>query len=370
MKPVLGLTAIWLACSPTLAPAQVTGVVTDSSATLRFRPGLKPADTGVHVFSGPEISGSMGGEAFGSGGAFGSTSRIDPDDIEFQNGNASGGFYAAISSHTSVNITFSNDTGSAIAPRLHSTIVPAGLGLFLDGACLDELSACGTGHSYPGDAHTFQDFTLSHGPPGAGAIAGASFDFRISSGSTTLYSLSGGLEMVWDPVSGTNIIVTSFDAASAALTGFRLTAPAGSQREFGVAWDATDIDVGFPSGLLLAPGEASSLTYETTVESFTRSLCFQPSTAACLIAYSSFGDPVGRGGGIRPDLAAATISKGLSFDTFSFGDPTLEDNILHFDLLSPPSVAEPAAWAMMIGGFGLIGTAMRRASVRKPGAVL
>jgi hypothetical protein len=370
MKPVIGIIATLIALTATMASSQVTGVVTDSSATLKFRPGIAPGDTGIHTFSGPQISGSLGSNIFGSGGVFASTSRVDPDDIEFQNGNASGGFYTSVLSHTAVDISFTNDGSSALVPRLRSTIVPAGLGLFVDGACLDDFQTCGPGHDFPGDVRGFQDFRPAHSPSASDAIAGASFDFRVSSGGTTIYTLSGSLALVRDEASGTNILVTDFGAASAALTGFRLTSPTGSQSEFGIAWDATALDIGFPPGTLLAPGESATLTYETTVESFSRTLCFQPSTAACLVAYSSFGDPVGRGGGIRPTLPTATASKPLSFDTFSFGDPELRDGVLHFELLSPPSVVEPSTWAMMITGFGLVGAIARRRAISDARSVL
>ena len=356
----------------TAASAQVTGVVTHSEVAAKLKPGPLPGDTGVYNFQGTEISGSLGSNKLGSGGAYASTSRLDPDGIEFQNGNASGGLFASMSSYTSVDITFKNDGSQAVVPTLHSSIVPAGFGLFVDKPCLNDVAACGPGHDLLGTTRNLKQFTPGSFPSPSDAIAGASFDFRISSGGVVMYDLAGSISLVHDAVTGTNILVTDFDAAQLALSGFRLTAPVGDAGEFGVAWDATNITVAFPDGTLLAPGESATLTYESTVQTFSHTPCFQGNVAACLIAYSSFGDPVGRGGGIRPTLDALSessgvvaldspVGSGLSFGSFTFQLPQFKDGVLDYPMLTP-QVVEPASWMMLIVGFGLIGFTLRRSA--------
>jgi len=358
-----------MALGATAASAQVTGVVTHSEVAAHLKPG--PGDTGIYNFQGVEIAGSLGSNKLGSGGAYASTSRLDPDGIEFQNGNASGGLFASMSSYTSVDITFKNDGSQAVVPTLHSSIVPAGFGLFVDRPCLDNVAACGAGHDLFGTARDLKQFTPGTFPSPSDALAGASFDFRISSGGVVMYDLTGSISLVRDALTGTNIIVTDFDAAQLALSGFRLTAPIGDSGEFGVAWDATDITVVFPDGTLLAPGESATLTYESTVQTYSHTPCFQGNIAACLVAYSSFGDPVGRGGGIRPTLDALSesssvvaldspVGSGLSFGSFTFQLPQFKDGVLDYPMI--PQVVEPASWMMLIAGFGLVGFTLRRSA--------
>jgi hypothetical protein len=344
------------------AQAQVTGVVAHSSATVQFRPGAQPGDTGVQVFDGPQIADSLGDNPWGSGGSFASTSKVEPDFIEFQNGNAAGGAFSYLTSRTVVDISFTNDGDMAVTPTLHSTITPAGIGLFTGRACLNDLTQCSAGDTFPGDFRDFQDFT-GEGP--TDDIAGASFIFRISGGGEVIYELQGSLGLAFDPLSQTNVLVSDLGAAQGALSGFRMISTPGDTHEFGFAWDATDIEVNFPKGTVLAPGASSTLTYETIVQSYSRTGCFELLTGACLLAYSSFGDPIGRGGTTRPSFAALAVatppSEDLGFDSFRFQSPTFRDGVLSYKLLPPGSaVPEPATWAMMILGFGLVGAAARR----------
>lgn len=353
-----------LVLTATSAGAQVTGVVTESSATLTFRPGADPSDTGIQIFNGEILDQSIGSEAFGSGGTFGATSQVGNGVIEFRNGNGSGGSFTYLTSRTLVDISFTNDGNQAVTPTLHSTITPAGLGIYTGPSCLQNLQSCGPGESYPGDFRDFQDFFPDGRDPVSDMIAGASFSFRIAGGGTTVYELSGNVMLVRDELAGENILVGDLGAAEAALAGFRMISTPGSQQEFSFAWDATDLLVDFPAGTILQPGESSTLTYETVVETFSRASCFSLLTGACVFAYSAFGDPVGRGGGVNPSLRAAQFAAlpgahALSFDTYIFAAPTFRDGELSFELIGLAPVPEPQIWAAMILGFGLVGGVAR-----------
>lgn len=344
------------------AQAQVTGVVTHTSATVQFRPGAEPGDTGITVYNGQQLSEILGSNGFGSGGSFSSTSRVDEEVIEFQNGNVAGGSLSYLSSRTVVDIHFTNDGDSAVTPSLKSTITPAGMGIFTAGDCLVDITGCKAGTTFPGDFRDFQEF----GPGNGDQIAGAAFTFRITGAGEVMYELKGNIALLYDGTSGDNILYTDMDDAAAALAGFRSVAT--PERELSYAWDATDIFVDFPTGTLLQPGESSSLTYETIVESYTYTQCYQQLTSACVIAYSSFGDPIGRGGTARPPLRMANAlalplgeSDTLSFQTFNFAYPTFHEGQLSYEMIPPTSVVpEPETWLMMIIGFGILGVGARR----------
>lgn len=331
----------------TAASAQVTGVVTESRATLRLQPGTGPNDT--EELFGTNIEAVRGSEAFGSGAAFAATSRIARDLIEFRNGSGSAGAFAYLRSQTAVDITFRNDEEQAFAPTLRSTIAPAGLGLYTGPPCLSDLRTCGPGARFPGDVYDFQDFMPDQRPPIGSMIAGASFNFVITGGGSVIYQLSGSVALVRDEQSGMNTLVSDLGAAQAALAGFRVLSDPGSQQQLSFAWDATELLVNFPAGLVLQPGESSTLSYETTVESFSRAPCFAQPAGACMFAYSAFGDPIGRGGGIQP----------LTFDTLFFQLPTFQGGQLTYQLANRTPVPEPSVWAALIAGFAMVGGAMR-----------
>ncbi|MBS0362601.1 MAG: PEP-CTERM sorting domain-containing protein [Proteobacteria bacterium] len=86
----------------------------------------------------------------------------------------------------------------------------------------------------------------------------------------------------------------------------------------------------------------------------------------CIVGYSGFGDPVGRGGGT--DAEADFFS---AFDQGPQNGPTCPNNLTEIcftpQTITPftldvtgGGVPEPASWALMITGFGLMGAALRR----------
>ena len=107
------------------AGAGVTGVVTHSSATLQFRPGVS-GDPNIQGFDGQQLASSLGDNAFGSGGTFASTSRVDAAAIEFRNGNAAAGIFTFLTSRTLVDISFTNDGDTEVVPTLYSTTTRGG----------------------------------------------------------------------------------------------------------------------------------------------------------------------------------------------------------------------------------------------------
>jgi hypothetical protein len=75
-------------------------------------------------------------------------------------------------------------------------------------------------------------------------------------------------------------------------------------------------------------------------------------------------------------VAASTGGHNLSSDSFAMADPTLSlspaDLAAGYSIVLSPNllagVPEPASWALMIGGFGLTGAALRRRRATSPSA--
>lgn len=367
---IFGVAVAALAYGST-ANAQVTAVVTESTATVSL-------SNGTTVFSGDNLSGSLNGTDL-SGGSYDSTSSVDGPEIVFKNGNISAGNFATVSSITSLDISFTNDTGAALRPRLTSTILPAGLGLLVtDGCGTGPVRMCGeTGRG----GVSFLDLPSAlSGSNNSNRIAMAGFDFRIFSGEREVYGLTGSVSLLYDFETEQNILVTDLGAAGNALTGFKQITYEGRPTALAFGWDATQIGFELPDEL--AAGASSTLRYVTKFTTFSRSPRAQDGCSSAL-AFGEFGDPVGRGGSIPPPALAASAlaapaalgsedgcgGSGGAFtlpppraSTFRFARPTFRNGTLDIQLLPPfgGTVPEPASWALMLGGFGLAGAALRR----------
>jgi hypothetical protein len=344
------------------AAAQVTGVVTSTTATVTFKPDVNGNNI-VDSYSGQQIGAADGDNSFGSGGDFASASQLATNSIAFENGNASSGEYTYLTSQTDVAVTYTNNSGSVVTPQLQSQIVPAGLGVYVGFQCLADLTSCPEYNQN----RTFQSFSPD-GASGSSAnnLAGAAIDFKILSGATVVYDLSASIDLVYDPTTGKNVFVDNFAQAQATLNGFGLETTPGSSTQYGFNWQATNIDVAFPDGTLLQPDQSATLTYQTTVQTYSRSECFELMTNGCLIAYSSFGDPIGGAMPIKPGANAALLTNGftssdpisnLNFQDFTFDYPTFQNGVLGFQLAGVP---EPATWALALSGAGFIGAVLRR----------
>lgn len=341
----LGLIATCVALiAASSAQAQVTDVTGEGDNVFTIQGGTFPL---------PLSEGSL---TFGSnnGASFQSVVDIGSEFISFENGNAVSGPFITTKSSSVVDITFLNDSGSTVVPVLSSTIIPAGLGFYLS----DRTDGCG-GNVYQGcpesqAGYSFSDLANLAAPGEPTAFAG--FEFSIVAGGETLYSLTGSMQMVYDPVTQQMVVSDSLDPARDALAGFTQATPFGSGSAIGYAWDATNILINFQNAM--AAGESRTLSYITTVTSYTRTNCIDGVT--CLVAYSGFGDPVGRGGGVAgrsASLAAVGAIDNVEFEPSVFRRPTFENGVLTFKLAS--AVPEPAIWLTMILGFGIVGTAVR-----------
>jgi hypothetical protein len=202
-----------------------------------------------------------------------------------------------------------------------------------------------------------------------------SFDFEILDGANSIYSATGALSLLLDP-SGA-LAVSDLNATARGLNGLTelsygaFLPQVDGNFAYGFAWNRTDIALPLSE---LAAGGSRLVSYRATVTSSTTAGCVL-GTHVCLVAYSGFGDPIGRGGGVQSAFAfaaaAAATIENLNFQPAVFQIPTFDDqtNVLGFRMLDPLSsgVPEPAAWVTLILGFGLSGAALRRQRRLAPG---
>jgi hypothetical protein len=302
------------------------------------------------VLNLPAGSGSVTAPSGGSD--YNAYVHINPTTVTFESADAVSGRTVTSTSTSAVDITFTNTGPKAITPVFNSDIVPAGLGFYLN----DTSSGCGGDviGGCPSTKSGYSFINLKYGgqvnPAGFGMV---SFDFSILADNVPVYDLNGSMTLsrAWVPT------VNLSDVNG--LNNFRLATPVGSSSDVGYAWDETPLSV--QAGGLLQPGASRTLTYQVTVTSFTDTLCINPTT--CLVAYSGFGDPVGRTGGINsvggalgPSFQDTDPTTGLSFSPATFNLPQFKGGQLNFFLTGTP---EPDAWLML-----LLGTAMTGATLR------
>ena len=355
----LGVICAVAALAASGADAAVTAVVTGSTVDVSLTPGPRPG--GFYHFEGDLIDNTIN-DLSPSGASFTSRSEVDGPEILFVNGNATSGSNALTTSTTSLDVTFTNSSSEAVDTTLRSTLLPAGFGLFVGsaGCAGGVVTSCSEAVGGP----DFANFSYN-GANVFGPLAFASFDFTISSGRETLFSLTGSVALIRDPTTGKNVLVTDIANAASVLKGFSLVTPANSPTALAFVWDATDIDLSLGT---LAAGESRVLTYTTSASTLTHSF----GTGGCgLVAFSEFGDPIGRGGSIPPPALASALvpidpcaggnTGGLTLQRpslFRFPVPTFENGVL--SVLADSTVPEPATWAMLITGFGVVGAARRR----------
>ena len=97
--------AVGLSLAASAASAQVTGVQTDTSASVQLTP-LYPApypNGVVPITATPNMSGAFA-DGHGSYGTFATVSELAVDHIDFKNGNVSGGLYSQATTSTTIGI--------------------------------------------------------------------------------------------------------------------------------------------------------------------------------------------------------------------------------------------------------------------------
>jgi len=326
----------------TAAHAQNVGVVGDGSAVIQQGAAVVPVELG----EGTLVINGRGGSAE-------SIVQITSDHASFESGVAVAGRQSSAVSYSGVDVTITNTSteGSISIENFGSTIIPAGMGFYLQdrtGQATDNNIFTGYGQTASGLG--FGDLFAQVGNT---TFATTAFDFSITSGDETLYSLSGSLGLRFE--GGALQVDYGLTDAAGVLHGFTTAYNSGFALAY--AWDATDILV--PLNTILESGQSKVLQYRTSVNAYTNVDCVAKSTA-CLVAYSGFGDPIGRGGGIANLAARGFETQAIKPITGIVFDP---QDIQPFRSIASAPVPEPATWISMLLGFGLLGAALRRRQV-------
>ncbi|WP_243445738.1 PEPxxWA-CTERM sorting domain-containing protein [Polymorphobacter arshaanensis] len=351
---LLSVTAVFAAIP---ASANVTAVLTATNGNIKVSGQPKTS------FSGAQINAAVGGTGL-TGGGIQATSQLTGGLIEFQNGVISGGPGSVGDAFTEVAVTFQNTSSKSVIPILDSTLLPAGLG-FLLGDIVSDVA--------PGTCAPTQLNNCSQTTKGASISqvknATAGFKFDILDGGTSIYTLSGDMA-----IDANGNVVENLGAARSTLLNFGLDTVPGDSSAIGYSWDMTHVTLTLAA---LGAGQSRTLTYRVyTWASATGNCAPVPGTNAfnktCAIGYSVFGDPVRSGGiinsimvgGDSPFLTAPLSGipvAGIAFNTLTpLLAPTFDSDTGQLGVFLPAPVPEPASWALMIGGFGMVGATLRR----------
>jgi hypothetical protein len=293
------------------------------------------------------------------------TSFVDNDGvnpIQFESSNVATGQYVRNVSTNTVGFTFTNDTSQAF--QFTSEITPAGLGFYLadvNAACA--YSGCaevaGAGLSLtslskfstidPTKGYVSFTFSVTDTYTAAGTENQVDIPLFFATGSSTLIGANFS-----DDFDDASKVLNNFYGPGFPTNGF--TYPA-SLTAHTFSWSATSI---FGS---MAPG-VHQLSYFTQISSFANA---NSSGCASLVAFAGFGDPIGQAGAVESadfafssvDVAPCPHNDG-GITGLNFTPETLKYS---FTQPRDGSVPEPAAWAMMLLGFGGIGATLRRRRV-------
>ena len=349
----------------TSAVAQITNIQSSAESAF-FIPGTFCTSSACtqKVGLGPGAGRYPGSDVSTVAGAnYNSYVDVTGDTITFESSHSvSQGQFNSFQSSSVVSFEFDTDTES----NFHSEIIPQGLGIYMadtSGGCLFSNSCA----QVSDQLYTFADLSPL-GSATTGIVAGVGFSFEILHNGTPFYQLDGTMFLQINPDCDNGFCIieslTMPDGESAedVLNGFaQQTHPLDySARAYG--WGSTEVGIGLGTG-------HHTFEYRTSVFSFANADCAGPTQNICLVAYSGFGDPIGRGGAID-SLSAFDVGSlehqggpeglitGLDFSPAVFRLRFDGDGLVY---ASPQgSVPEPGAWALLIMGFGAMGAALRR----------
>lgn len=311
----------------------------------------------------------------GQGTGYSAFTDTDSNYIYFESGSMTAGAGNASRSVTEVAIDLSADAGTGPIDRLVSSVFGSTFGFYIsefgagDPSCAGiTLPSCGLANSGAGFGELFNKVAVG------ASIATSSIAFDVLLDGVTVRSLAGKITMIASgggQVSFVEDFGSGADSLSSALSNFRFDGV--DNYAYGYSWDDTAFTALFSD--VIEVGEAGTVTYRITTETLSLADA-RISSSNAVIAYACFPDPVGRGGGnnsseaARGSVGAMNLIGNDSDDTcddFTSGKrkyalelPRIDDGAIIFERGDVPAVPEPASWAMLIAGFGLVGASLRR----------
>jgi hypothetical protein len=339
-----------------VAHAQEAGGISNIQQSAGTSYYLNPFNEPSKVGAGSGVTGAP--SVGGSGSHDNSFVDVGEQLITFESESTGSGPYVRTESFSSVSFDVTNNTHQNAT--FSSTITAAGMGFYL----ADTSSGClytNCPQVAANSGYTFADLFRSTEGPIVGEVG---FNFTVTragdigSDPETLYTLSGLLRLnnggeIYEDIH--NYIDLGNDTVdigpAGVLDGFGEATGYDRETALGYAWDATDFTFGIDDF------EHQNLIYKTEVYSESAAACID-GTSYCLVAYSGFGDPVGRGGGVSSFARGAPPRiTGINFGPTTLDIPTFEDGGVSFRAAAVP---EPSTWVSLILGFGLLGSALRR----------
>jgi len=377
------LVAMWVLAAATAARAQVTGVVTNGSVTVS------------DPYDGVSVNGPVGNSAQEYG--FPNTvsqaienyqvsASVTSSSIDFADNVTSQGEQSSTSATTSVAVTYKNGGASKVTASLKSMILPGGFGFYMDDpAGNPTLSGTLVGDVNQTPLSSVGAFTNISGYSTSLPAASAGFTYEIMSGSKVLKSYSSSVDMYLSAgPGGFGLQFTVVPASNPGLRGFAALTAAASNQAVAYQWDATNVNLSLGT---LDPLQSSTLTFVSTVTTTTFDLnnlggssngCTVQYLCPQILAYSGFGDPIGKSLGPGQDPYFPVFQESLpTFDptTGILEGPMVQAVLPSLPLagVTPPAnpptipksvlsaVPEPEAWTLMLAGLALVGLALRTA---------
>ncbi len=368
----VGLAASGLISSAAFAQISNLGTETQGTLDIRGQATIGP------VINGP--TSDYRSDTGGRGAGYAAFSDISGTSIFFEAGSMSAGRGNGSKSVTEVSFDVTGDTPGGSIDRIVSTVFESTFGFFVSdfGEFIDDeglIPGC-TGATLPGCARTtegdgFNVFGKFGSTGGVGEIASTSFAFEILYDDVSIRNIGGSISMVRNADGSIAFIEdlgSGADFLSTALINF------GNEDVDNYAkiykWDRTLFTADFADPIEF--GETANITYRITTETFSNAVKIgRPATTNMIVGFACFSDPLGRGGGLRalPGAFVAAIGNpadatcddfvndGTEVDkSYPLGIPIVRDGTIYFG----GAVPEPATWAMLIAGFGLVGAAARR----------
>lgn len=274
---------------------------------------------------------------------------------------------------------YNNSDGPIALEDFTSTIIPAGMGFFMQ----DRNPNAGNVYldTGPTTATTFGALFDAVGE--FTPFAGAGFEFVVNdaAGGDSLFYLAGNVSLQFDGVGNLQRVFSeNFNGNLTQLIEYQSFDNSIHDNAFDLSttllwdWSATPITIPLSSLGNLSGYSTKTLQYRATVSAYTNAPCLgidleddNPSNdeIACLVAFSAFGDPIGRGGA-DDELSVSglgdedQLSRGHPIHTRGFNGLGFRELELSKRDLHSGAIPEPSTWALMIGGFGLAGAALRR----------